>query len=59
MPFFVTGYEYGKNQNSSKRSYGTILQFGNTFPWFPENIRKQVMSYLQAGFLCKNMYEFV
>ena len=23
-------------------SYGTILQFGNTFPWFPENIRKQV-----------------
>ena len=45
MPFFVTE--------------GTILQFDNMLPWFPENTRKQVMSNLQAGCLCKTMYEFV
>ena len=48
-----------KSKVNSNRSYGTILQFGNTSPWFPDNIRKQVMSNLQAGCLCKTMYEFV
>ena len=48
-----------KSKVNSNRSYGTKLQFGNTFPLFPENIRKQAMSNLQAGCLCKTMYEFV
>ena len=43
-----------KSKVNSNRSYGTILQIGNTFPWFPANIRKQVMSNLQAGCQCKS-----